>query len=70
MIIKLAACAIRTGRNSINISSSFIRSAKDRRLTPDKLRLALDRQLVPLSLAYMGLDIYSDYQRALAYAVR
>ncbi len=49
------------------LASSFIRSAKDRRLTPDKLRLALDRQPTPLSLAHMGLDIYSDYQRALAY---
>ena len=50
-----------------NLSTSFIRSAKDRQLTPDKLRLALDRQPAPLSLAHMGLDIYSDYQRALAY---
>ena len=50
-----------------NLASSFIRSAKDRRLTPDKLRLALDRQPASLSLAHMGLDIYSDYQRALAY---
>jgi DNA helicase II / ATP-dependent DNA helicase PcrA len=49
------------------LASSFIRSAKDRRLTPDKLRLALDRQPAPLSLTHMGLDIYSDYQRALAY---
>jgi DNA helicase II / ATP-dependent DNA helicase PcrA len=49
------------------LASSFIRSAKDRRLTPDKLRLALDHQPAPLSLAHMGLDIYSDYQRALAY---
>ncbi len=50
-----------------SIASSFIRSAKDRRLTPDKLRLALDRQPAPLSLAEMELTIYSDYQRALAY---
>ncbi len=49
------------------LATSFIRSAKDRRLTPDKLRLTLDRQPAPLSLAHMGLDIYSDYQRALAY---
>jgi len=28
------------------IASSFIRSAKDRRLTPDKLRLALEHQLL------------------------
>ena len=50
-----------------SIAASFIRSAKDRRLTPEKLRLALDRQPAPLPLALMGLDIYSDYQRALAY---
>ena len=49
------------------LAGSFIRSAKDRRLTPDKLRLALDRQPAPLSLTQMGLDIYSDYQRALTY---
>ena len=49
------------------IASSFIRSAKDRRLTPDKLRHALDQQPAPLPLAEMGLAIYSDYQRALAY---
>ncbi len=68
MIIRLAVCAIRTGPDSSRLlASSFIRSAKDKRLTPDKLRLALDRQPAPLSLARMGLDIYSDYQRALAY---
>jgi DNA helicase-2/ATP-dependent DNA helicase PcrA len=50
-----------------SIASSFIRSAKDRQLTPDKLRLALDRQPAPLPLAEMGQTIYSDYQRALAY---
>ena len=49
------------------LAGSFIRSAKDRRLTPDKLRLALDRQPAPLSLARMGLEIYFDYQRALTY---
>lgn len=46
---------------------AFIRSAKDRRLTPDKLRLLLERASAPLPLAEMGLAIYSDYQRALAY---
>ncbi len=46
---------------------AFIRSAKDRRLTPDKLRLLLDRAPSPLPLAEMGLAIYADYQRALAY---
>ena len=49
------------------LAGSFIRSAKDRRLTPEKLRLALERQPAPLPLAQMGLEIYSDYQRALTY---
>jgi len=50
-----------------SLASSFIRSAKDRRLTPDGLRRALERQPAPLPLAQMGLEIYADYQRALAY---
>lgn len=49
------------------LAASFIRSAKDRRLTPEQLRAALDRLPAPLPLARMGLEIYSDYQRALAY---
>ena len=50
-----------------SLALAFIRSAKDRRLTPDKLRLLLERAPAPLPLAEMGLAIYSDYQRALAY---
>jgi DNA helicase-2/ATP-dependent DNA helicase PcrA len=50
-----------------SLALAFIRSAKDRRLTPDSLRLLLDRQPAPLPLAGMGLTIYSDYQRALTY---
>ena len=46
---------------------AFIRSSKDRRLTPEKLRALLDRQPAPLPLAEMGLEIYFDYQRALTY---
>ncbi len=50
------------------IAANFIRSAKDRRLTPERLRLALDNQPSPhLPLATMGMEIYSDYQRALSY---
>ena len=49
------------------LALAFIRSAKDRRLTPEKIRLLLDRAPAPLPLAEMGLAIYSDYQRALAY---
>ena len=49
------------------IALAFIRSAKDSRLTPDKLQALLSSAPAPLSLAEMGLAIYTDYQRALAY---
>jgi DNA helicase-2/ATP-dependent DNA helicase PcrA len=50
-----------------SLALAFIRSSKDRRLTPDALRLLLSHQPAPLPLAEMGLTIYSDYQRALTY---
>src|SRR5574339_115636 len=50
-----------------SLALAFIRSAKDRRLTPETLRALLDRQPAPLPLAELGLEIYSDYQRALTY---
>ncbi len=50
-----------------DIALAFIRSAKDNRLTPVKLRSLLDSAPAPLPLAEMGLAIYSDYQRALTY---
>ena len=49
------------------IASSFIRSAKDRHLSPEDLGLALEETGSPLPLVEMGLEIYGDYQRALAY---
>jgi len=57
------------------IALAFIRSAKDNRLTPEKLRRLLGPstgsgqawQPAPLPLAGMGLAIYADYQRALTY---
>ncbi|HTX92246.1 MAG TPA: ATP-dependent helicase [Anaerolineales bacterium] len=49
------------------IALAFIRSAKDNRLTPEKLRNLLDQAPAPLPLAEMGLAIYTDYQHALAY---
>jgi len=49
------------------IAAEFIRSAKDRRLTPERLRLHLERQPAALPLAEMGLEVYARYQRALAY---
>jgi DNA helicase-2/ATP-dependent DNA helicase PcrA len=50
-----------------SVAVSFIRSAKDRLLSPERLRLELERQPSGLPLARMGLEIYSDYQRALTY---
>lgn len=50
-----------------NLALAFIRSSKDRRLTPEKLRALLDHQPAPLPLAELGLEIYADYQRALTY---
>jgi DNA helicase-2/ATP-dependent DNA helicase PcrA len=49
------------------IALAFIHSAKDNRLTPEKLRNFLDEAPAPLPLAGMGLAIYNDYQRALTY---
>ncbi len=49
------------------IALAFIRSAKDNRLTPERIRLLLDQAPAPLPLAEMGLAVYADYQRALAY---
>jgi DNA helicase II / ATP-dependent DNA helicase PcrA len=47
-------------------ANAYIRSAKDRRLTPEALRVRLSAN-PPLPLAEMGWAIYNDYQRALAY---
>ena len=49
------------------IALAFIRSAKDNRLTPEKLHNLLASAPAPLPLAEMGLAIYADYQRALVY---
>ncbi|HEY2981109.1 MAG TPA: ATP-dependent helicase, partial [Anaerolineales bacterium] len=49
------------------LALAFIRSAKDRRLTPEDLRVRLDAAPGPLPLARMGAEIYADYQRALTY---
>src|SRR5258706_4940062 len=50
-----------------SLANAFIRSAKDRLLTPENLRLKLDASFAPLPLAELGWSIYADYQRALAY---
>jgi DNA helicase-2/ATP-dependent DNA helicase PcrA len=49
------------------LALAFIRSSKDRLLTPENLRARLDASPVSLPLAELGYSIYSDYQRALAY---
>ena len=50
-----------------DVALAFIRYAKDLQLTPERLRQRLEGLPVPLPLAEMGYDLYSDYQRALAY---
>jgi len=49
------------------LALAFIRSSKDRLLTPEILRARLDESPAPLPLAELGYSIYADYQRALAY---
>lgn len=50
-----------------SLALAFIRSSKDRLLTPESLRAKLDQSPTPLPLAELGWSIYADYQRALAY---
>ncbi len=50
-----------------SLANAFIRSAKDRLLTPETLRTKLNSSFSSLPLAELGCDIYTDYQRALAY---
>ncbi|WKZ48873.1 MAG: ATP-dependent helicase [Anaerolineales bacterium] len=50
-----------------SLALAFIRSSKDRLLTPESLRAKLDSSPTPLPLAELGYSIYADYQRALAY---
>jgi DNA helicase II / ATP-dependent DNA helicase PcrA len=50
-----------------SLALAFIRSSKDRLLTPEILRTRLDIAPARLPLAELGWSIYADYQRALAY---
>ncbi|MDP3183826.1 MAG: ATP-dependent helicase, partial [Anaerolineales bacterium] len=50
-----------------SLALAFIRSSKDRLLTPEGLRAKLDSSPAPLPLAELSYSIYADYQRALAY---
>jgi ATP-dependent DNA helicase UvrD/PcrA len=49
------------------IASSFVKTAKDERLTPEDIRANLDRFGAPLPLAEMCCAIYANYQRGLNY---
>ena len=50
-----------------SIANAFIRLAKDRQLTPVKLRDLLNETQIPLAFVQMGTDIYAQYQEALNY---
>src|SRR5512142_1639513 len=50
-----------------SIAASFIRAAKDRHLSPYDLQAALAVSDLSLPLAQMGLEIYMEYESALAY---
>ena len=50
-----------------DLANAFIRMVKDMRLTPERLQFLLEELPMPLPLAQMGLDMYTDYQRSLAY---
>lgn len=49
------------------VAGSFIRLAKDLEATPGTLHHLLSKTQADLPLVRMGVDIYTDYQRALAY---
>ncbi len=49
------------------LALSFIRTAKDMRLTPEQLQRQMENLPLPLPLAEMGRAMYADYQRALNY---
>jgi DNA helicase II / ATP-dependent DNA helicase PcrA len=50
-----------------DVALAFIKRAKDEQLTPETLTRQLREVPSRLPLAEMGVDIYRDYQRALAY---
>lgn len=50
-----------------SLANAFIRKVKDYRLTPERLRVLMEDIPVPLPLAEMGIDLYTEYQRALNY---
>jgi DNA helicase II / ATP-dependent DNA helicase PcrA len=49
------------------VAQAFIKTAKDMQASPAVVRRRLEEAHAPLPLVEMGLEIYSDYQRALSY---
>jgi len=49
------------------VALAFIRYAKDRQLTPQKIAASLENLPLPLHLAQMCAEIYQSYQQALIY---
>ncbi len=49
------------------VALAFIRYAKDRQLTPQKISASLENLPLPLHLAQMCAEIYQSYQQALIY---
>ena len=49
------------------VATNFIRSAKDSRLSPWTLRQRLEGQVEAIPLAFMGVEIYTAYQKGLTY---
>ncbi len=50
-----------------SMAAAFIKRAKDLELDPNALRFRLGEAADELPLVRMGLDVYTDYQRGLAY---
>ncbi len=50
-----------------SLAASFIKQAKDYELTPELIRVKLDKQKDDFPLLEMGYSIYSGYQQALKY---
>ena len=50
-----------------SMAAAFIKRAKDLELDPDALRFRLGEAADELPLVRMGLEVYTDYQRGLAY---
>jgi DNA helicase-2/ATP-dependent DNA helicase PcrA len=50
-----------------SVAQAFIKTAKDQQASPPVVRRRLEQARTSLPLIDMGLEIYSDYQRALSY---